>query len=109
MDKKYENALMSGIKAFSEHSFWFKNDNVKVGYSYASIDIDDECGYFTVFSEDENVVESGDYDGWWDFFENNEDVQFVITRDCAEDNEFVTWDQFKAAIDGGDKIHICTL
>ena len=97
---KYEEAMNSGIKAFSKHGFWFKNDLLEVGYSYAEVDYFDEGLSFGIDSED--------YNSWEEFFESNKNIEFVITKDCAESDNFTTWSKFKEAIDGKINIHIVT-
>ena len=104
MMNKYEETLTRLVRKFG-NGIWFKNDNVKVGYSFADAMFDYKIlpygvkGDIFIISEYEDILKSAIYNGWEDVFKHNSDVQFVISKDCAKKGNFVTWQQFKDVLD----------
>ena len=108
---KYEEKMTNVVQDFSD-GIWFKNDNVKVGYSFAETVCDYKNlpygveGDIFIISEYEDILKSAIYNNWEDVFKNNLDVKFVINKDCAEKGNFITWQQFKDALDDKGKVDI---
>ena len=103
---KYEEKMTSVVRDFSG-GIWFKNEDVKVGYSFAetifNYGVD---GDVFVISEYDGILSTLLYDNWEDLFAQNPDVEFAITRDCAHNGNFVTWQQFKDALDDKSRVNI---
>ena len=105
---KYEEKMTQLVKDFSD-GIWFKNDNVKVGYSFAEVFIDDtdENDFsINIESEEQDLLSSDLFDSWEDVFKQTPNLEFVISRDCAERGNFITWQQFKDALDDKGKVDI---
>ncbi len=103
---KYEEILDGLIYETGSEGSWFKNDMIKIGVSFAECYIDDGI---LIHSEEDAILISDSYENWEEVFGKNEDLKFVITLECAESQNFVTWQEFKDAIDGDKQLNIATL
>ncbi len=106
---KYEKAFSDILGEFDEKGFWFKNEFVKVGFSYAEVFLDTDDGAINIECDCESALNEMIYNTWEEFFEHFKDLKFVFTLDCAISGNFVTWNDFKDIIDGKLKKHIVTL
>lgn len=99
---KYNDKFNDILNIYKDTGFWYKNKNVKIGFSYANVYIDYDDGAINVDAEDEEVFSMSDftYGCWDDFFDDFKDLKFVFTVDCAIEDNFITWNEFKKVVDG---------
>lgn len=106
---KYEQAFNDSLNEFIVTGFWFKNECVKIGFSYAEVDFDSNDNSISIGTDCESALNEYIYENWNDFFEHFPNLEFILTKDLALDDNFITWGDFKDIIDGKLKKIIATL
>lgn len=107
---KYEKRLLNILELYDEMGLWIEDDSCKIGFSYIEIE-KFENGHnpsFEIIRAENNKVPI--YEEYYlEELMINLDEKFVITKDKAIEGNFVSWDEFKKAVDGEISIDILSV
>lgn len=98
----YNEIFMNQFEVFE--GFWFINEDTKIGFSFATVYLDDDDNTINIETDCESELGNFVYDNWNDFFEHHSDLQIIFSLDLALEGKFYNWNEIKEGIDGKRKI-----
>lgn len=107
---KYEEKLLNILEMYNEMSLWIEDNSCKIGFSYIEIEKfeDDYNPSFEIVMADNSKVPIYE-ECHLEELMTRLDEKFVITKDKAIEGNFVSWEEFKKAVDGEIEIDICSV
>lgn len=97
---KYEKSFNTILNMLNEKGIWFKNDAVKIGFSYAEICFDDTDGAITLYADCETAIDECIYESFEKLFEHFPKLEFNFCLESSLNGNFATWSEFKDIVDG---------
>ena len=95
---KYNDIFSRQMDLFD--GFWFANKDVRIGFSYATVNYDFEDNSINIETDCDSELGDLIYSNWNDFFSNNKNIRIVFSVDLALEDKFYSWNQIKDCIDG---------